>query len=204
MLAAAVGPASYVHHSPLFLSLAAFPSLSVYHVRVCRAQRGNAAGSGGGVFAALLPSSRRSGATRSRGCRTFVVWTVSDSSVVCCFRPFILLAPSTPKPCHNIIHPPPSSPPPTQSNPIQPNPTQPALILLTGHSTTTLPLSLSRARAPLVHAELRRKSAPPPASPARQSTLWYLPPSLVLLHVVTVLHRTLDSRSVCSTVQYSR
>lgn len=178
MLAAAVGPASYVHHPPLFLSLAAFPSLSVYHVRVCRAQRGNAAGSGGGSFAALLPSSRRSGATRSRGCRTFAVWTVSDSSVVCCFRPFILLAPSTAPPSPAIISFTHHHHPPTQPNP-------------TGPDSPCRPFNdntLSRARAPLAHAELRRKSAPPPPSPARQSTLWTYRCYPLPLHVVTVLH----------------
>lgn len=154
MLAAAVGPASYVHHPPLFLSLAAFPSLSVYHVRVCRAQRGNAAGSGGGSLqlccprldVLVRPGAEAAAPSRS-GPSQIPQWSAASDHSSFWHR--------APKPCHNIIHPPP--PPPSF-----PNPTQPALILLTGHSTTTLSLSRARTTHSLVHAELRRKSAPPP------------------------------------------
>lgn len=139
MLVCSGGGSSYHHHPPpLFLSLAAFLPSLVYHVRVCRAQRGNAAGSGGGslLAVALLSTFWCNPEPRLPHLRGL------DRLRFCCFRPFIPLAPSTPSPSPAISF------------------THPS----TGPDSPYRSFNDTRACAHTIHAELRRKSTPPSSS----------------------------------------
>lgn len=108
-----------VRHPAILFTTTLFPltRLScVHHACVCRAQRGNAAGSGGGLAGCvLLVRAWRSLVAlvstfwcdpEPRLPHSLVVWTVSDSPAVCYLQPFVLLSPprASTKPCPHFPH----------------------------------------------------------------------------------------------------